>query len=213
MSWFPRAGFQKLVLKERIRLVSDPAEVSSNVCTGEVDLRWHRRIQCFTGGERSFESSVVKMVSGHTFNQGTLHPAKAKSIFAFASPLLSSHVNLKSMYMYELSYVCINTYQFIYKSIYVCVYIFLLDFIWYQLIINSVGWVNLVLMLLWSTLRCFGRIECRRFWCCNSSKCKKSTIRGVQSIVRNGSHSASLLRAEMLQKRRVALHKKDTWRI
>lgn len=62
------------------------------------------------------------MVSAHTFNQGTLHPAKANSLFAFESLLLSSHVSLKSIYMYEVLYVFINTYQFIYSSIFMCIF-------------------------------------------------------------------------------------------
>lgn len=90
MVCFPKPGF-----KRELRLFPDPAEVSSNLCAGEADLRLQLRSQCFAVGEQSLESSVVKMASSHTFNQGMLHSAKANSFFAFESPLLSSSANLE----------------------------------------------------------------------------------------------------------------------
>lgn len=118
MCWFPKAGF----IKDMLRVVLDLVEVSSELCTGEVDLWWHPRSQWFTGGERSFESSVVEMVTAHTLNQDILHPANAGSLFPLGNPFLSNHVSLRPISIYEVLYVGINIHWFICRSLSIYVY-------------------------------------------------------------------------------------------
>lgn len=105
-----------------LSVVSGLAEVSSELCAGEVDLRWHPRSQYFTGREHSFKSSVVKMVTAGTFNQDTFQPAKATSLFPLENPFLSNHVSLRSISIYEVSYEGISTHWIIYRYLSIYVY-------------------------------------------------------------------------------------------